>query len=217
MPTLPLVVDASLAGLIWERVRRFVVPVIEVKEDDDRFEFGLCGTWRAYGINPVLLFGKYGPGAHFSPHTDGNNVVDFNNRSLHTVIVYMNDCGDGGRTHMFTESHPLVKDDRGRLRFPPRAEHDSAEVVCGEALCFAQDLLHEGEPVGDSSEKRIIRTDVMYARDPPLCDDRAGRSAYATYLEAQRLEGQGRCLEAGRAYSRARRECPELARHLKFV
>ena len=43
----------------------------------------------------MLLFGKYGPGCHFSPHTDGNNVLDFNNRSLFTVIIYLNTCTNG--------------------------------------------------------------------------------------------------------------------------
>lgn len=57
---------------------------------------GFEGTWRACGVNEHLLFARYGPGGHFSPHTDGYTIVDFNCRSLFTVLVYLNDCGGGG-------------------------------------------------------------------------------------------------------------------------
>lgn len=59
---------------------------------------GFEGTWRACGINEHLLFARYGPGGHFSPHTDGYTIVDFNHRSLFTVLVYLNDCAVGGTT-----------------------------------------------------------------------------------------------------------------------
>lgn len=91
------VVDDALAGLIWERVKHLVVDTVEVEGEEDEFEMGLKGTWKACGINPVLLFGRYGEGCHFSPHTDGNNVVDFNTRSLYTVLIYLNTCKDGGK------------------------------------------------------------------------------------------------------------------------
>lgn len=48
------------------------------------------GTWSAYGINHELMFGRYGPGGHFAPHTDGYTVRDFNHRSLYSVIIYLN-------------------------------------------------------------------------------------------------------------------------------
>jgi hypothetical protein len=49
----------------------FSVRVYESKRHSPRIVLcaGLEGTWKAVGINPVLLFGRYTGGAHFSPHT----------------------------------------------------------------------------------------------------------------------------------------------------
>ena len=44
------------------------------------------------GLNPTLLFGRYKSGGHFAPHTDGNTIIDFNHRSLRSVIIYLSDC-----------------------------------------------------------------------------------------------------------------------------
>ena len=44
------------------------------------------------GLNPILLFGRYEEGGHFAPHTDGNTIIDFNHRSLRSVIIYLSDC-----------------------------------------------------------------------------------------------------------------------------
>lgn len=75
-----------------------------------------AGEWVATGINPCLLFGRYLQGGHFAPHTDGCTVIDFNNRTLYTVIIYLNDClvfglslmhlihsQGGGETHLMKE------------------------------------------------------------------------------------------------------------------
>lgn len=73
----------------------------------------MSGTWRAQGIYEHLLFARYDEQGHFSPHTgqqrlllstlwlteaDGYTILDFNRRSYYTVIVYLNDCADGGTT-----------------------------------------------------------------------------------------------------------------------
>lgn len=50
---------------------------------------------------------------------------------------------------------------------------------------FSQDLPHEGAPVGEGHRKIIIRTDVMYKRDPPVCADADGLEAYALWQKAQ--------------------------------
>lgn len=58
---------------------------------------GFEGTWTAVGVNGHLLFARYDHGGHFSPHTDGYTIVNFNKRSLYTLIIYLNDCDVGGK------------------------------------------------------------------------------------------------------------------------
>lgn len=208
--------EEKLAGVLWDRLKDHVVTKVVIEEDDDRFESGMQGTWEAYGINPVLLFANYGPGNHFSPHSDGNNVVDFNHRSLFSVLVYLNTCEEGGGTLIFKEKHDFIMDDHGRARYPPEAMTDKALAKCGSVLAFSQELMHEGEPVGPTSRKIIIRTDVMYRRNPPLCDEPADREAFKHFQEASLLEGQKKFVEAGNSYRKCCRLSETLARHLNI-
>lgn len=208
--------DELLADVLWQRLKAHVVPSITIPEDDVRWESGCQGTWEAVGINPILLFANYGPGNHFSPHTDGNNVVDFNHRSLYSVLVYLNTVEDGGGTLLFDKKHPFTADDQGRLRFPNDAMTDKALAQCGEVFIFSQELFHEGEPVGEGSRKIIIRTDVMYKRNPPICDEEHDKEAFRLYQQATALEGQKKFVEAGVAYKKSVRLSEELARLLNI-
>ncbi|EDQ84783.1 uncharacterized protein MONBRDRAFT_29907 [Monosiga brevicollis MX1] len=204
--------DQGLAAALWERIRPHVPARFEMKEDDEWYERGTEGEWVASGINEHLLFAHYSEGGHFSPHTDGYTIVDFNHRSLYTVIVYLNDCGAGGATLLYPPETDVsfVRDEFQRFRWTIQPTH---RVACeaGSGLVFFQTLPHEGEPVGPGTFKTIIRTDVMYRRVPPRCDDDAGRLAYSLYREAELLEADGHAPEAGQKFRRAVKLCPEFA------
>lgn len=125
------------------------------------------------------------------------------------MLVYLNTCEQGGETTLFVvpggdgarcdaEGGGLLPDDARRLRWPPEWRADAAEVVEGSVLVFSQDLPHEGAPVGEGHRKVIIRTDVMYRREPPVCADPQGLEAYALWQQAQARssEHRARCLAA---------------------
>jgi leukotriene-A4 hydrolase len=182
-------------------------------------ERGLQGTWVASGVNPVFLFTRYGPGGHFSPHTDGNTVQDLNQRSLYSVLVYLNTCEVGGDTTLFApppEAHPdaqrvFLRDTGNRLRWPADWAADSAPPIEGNVLLFRQDAPHEGSPVGQGCEKLIIRTDIMFERTPAACDDDAGRAAYALWREANSAEEKGEAMQAMALFRKSARTSPALA------
>ena len=98
------VTSEPVAAELWRRVAHLVVPRVTVEREGKLWERGLEGEWVACGINPHLLFNHYHPGGHFSPHTDGATVVDFNRRSLYSMLVYLNLCpetreGEGEMIH----------------------------------------------------------------------------------------------------------------------
>ena len=79
----------------------------------------------AVGLNPNMLFNRYHPSGHFSPHTDGYTIVDFNTRSMYSALFYLNDCPkvaelvkslvsslstQGGATRMMEESGDALGD-----------------------------------------------------------------------------------------------------------
>ncbi|KAK3256193.1 hypothetical protein CYMTET_34659 [Cymbomonas tetramitiformis] len=89
-----------IAEDLWGRVRGLFASDVRVVKDEPRWERGMEGTWRAVGVNSDLLFAKYGAGCHFSPHTDGHTIIDFNHRSLYSLLIYLNTCSGGGSTRM---------------------------------------------------------------------------------------------------------------------
>lgn len=122
--------DPALAALLWERVRAVVPPVV--------------GAWRAVGLNERLRWYRYEPGQYFRWHRDGCFARSDRERSLYTVMFYLNDDFEGGGTE-FREEPAVV--------WPRR----------GAALVFEHSLLHQGAPVR-SGTKYVLRTDAMYAR-----------------------------------------------------
>ena len=186
---------------------------VTIARDDRLWEAGLEGEWEACGVNEQLLFNRYAPGGHFSPHTDGATVVDLNRRSLYSMLLFLNRCDAGGATALFappegTSLGRFEVDAARRYRWPDAWRADCAPAEAGTALVFSQDTPHEGVPVGAGREKEIIRTDVMYRRVPPVFDDAVGREAFALHRAAQAAEGEGEHMEAMHKYRRCRRLCP---------
>ena len=55
-------------------------------------------TYVVVDINPCVRFTRYEAGGHFSWHHDGSFVYDTENRSVFTVMVYLNGGFSGGAT-----------------------------------------------------------------------------------------------------------------------
>ena len=85
---------------------------------------------------------RYAPGQFFAPHFDGSFVRGPAERSLLTLMVYLNEPPEGGETH-FVDAEVTVK---------PRA---------GLALLFDHHLLHESRTLR-AGLKYAVRSDVMF-------------------------------------------------------
>jgi hypothetical protein len=126
--------DRERAASLWEKAREYVPRRYQGRE--------------AVGFNERLRFYRYDPGQLFDWHRDGYFERPSGERSLITVLVYLNDDFTGGETSF---DEPELK--LGILKIAPRT---------GLALFFDHPLLHKGEPV-ESGRKYVLRTDVMYA------------------------------------------------------
>lgn len=121
--------DPLLASLMLHRVRAHLPPRLET-------------DWVLSGANERLRCYRYRPGQHFARHYDGYFERDTGERSLLTLMVYLNEGFEGGST---------VFHDLG-LVVTPRAGH---------ALLFQHHLLHEGCTV-HTGTKYALRSDIMY-------------------------------------------------------
>ena len=103
------------------------------------------GAWTqsgraAAGLNERLRLYRYRPGQHFDWHADMPYQRQDGQRSLLTLLVYLNDDYEGGET-----------------RFESRTVNPRA----GSALVFEHGLVHKGNSV-QSGLKFALRTDVMF-------------------------------------------------------
>jgi prolyl 4-hydroxylase len=120
--------DHALAGVLFERLRPSVP--------------ALLSGMRAAAANERLRCYRYTPGQRFAPHYDGSFYRNDVERSLLTVLVYLNEGFSGGETALL---------DVGRVIKPKT----------GMALLFQHAILHEGACV-TAGVKYVARSDVMY-------------------------------------------------------
>lgn len=120
--------DSKLADALWRRVARLVPATINHQS--------------VVGLNERLRFYRYEAGQSFGLHRDGYYKRSQSERSLLTLILYLNEAYSGGET-FFADSESLIA---------PQA---------GKALLFPHQLWHEGRAV-TQGRKYILRTDVIY-------------------------------------------------------
>jgi len=194
-----------LAELLWKRMQPFVERKITLETDHKYWQNDLQGSWLATSINENLLFGRYKEGGHFAPHTDGCTTLDFNHRSMYSIILYLNQCTLGGRTHLYQDEQlsNLVLTSQNFFTGDPKFLIDSILPTCGSALVFYHAIVHEGEAIGKNAEKYIIRTDVMYKREIPICNEPEDVEAFRLYERAKEMTNEGEAEEAMKMFRRA--------------
>jgi prolyl 4-hydroxylase len=101
----------------------------------------------AVGANECIRFYRYGPGDFFKPHQDTDFMRSPQEKSLLSIVVYLNDEFEGGE-----------------LMFPVRG--DAIKPAPGLAVLFGHRILHESAAIR-SGTKYAFRSDVMYRRTDP--------------------------------------------------
>lgn len=197
------VTHTELAERIWRRVGHLVKPCMTFAEEDEAFEVDIEGTWRPYAMNANMLFGRYLNGGHFSPHTDGTTVVDFNRRTLFSCILFLNESPWGGHTRIYSDEQigkTLKEDEGGRLTGDPSLVLGAVPPKTGRLLAFYHRQMHEGAP---AAEKYFIRTDVLYRREPEICTEPEDVEAFQLYQEAMLQAEKNECMKAQALFKRA--------------
>ena len=99
---------------------------------------------RLVGANERFRCYKYQPGMRFKPHADGSFIRNESERSVYSVLIYLNDDCEGGETTFLTQ--PLIK----------------IKPETGKVCLFQHPILHEGSIVTEGV-KYVARTDLMYS------------------------------------------------------
>ena len=83
----------ELAQFIWNSV----IPFIRRNDIEDirPYGFGNDGIWRPTHLNEAIRFTRYGDGDFFKSHRDGGFTRSNLNRSVYTLMIYLNDPDEG--------------------------------------------------------------------------------------------------------------------------
>jgi prolyl 4-hydroxylase len=121
----------DLAGTLWQRIAEHMPTRV--------------GNQRALGLNERFRVYRYERGEQFNWHRDGAFHRSPSERSLFSLLFYLNDDFSGGTTDFSGV-------EEGIMQVRPQR---------GSALAFIHPLLHRGAPVIQGC-KYVLRTDVMY-------------------------------------------------------
>lgn len=103
------------------------------------------GIYNLLELNELFRFYKYEVGQQFKMHQDVSFERDASECSFYTFMIYLNDEFEGGETVF----------QNGRIIVPKK----------GDLLIFYHPLPHQGSPI-ISGTKYVLRTDVMYRKQP---------------------------------------------------
>ncbi|EFC35281.1 predicted protein, partial [Naegleria gruberi] len=100
--TRELIIDADLASLIFDKLKTRI-DLDAISKMVTPFGVDSAGTWKACGVNEMMRFNKYQIGEYFKIHTDGQFKRNNNERSIYTLLIYLNDDFKGGETRFYND------------------------------------------------------------------------------------------------------------------
>jgi NAD+ synthetase len=161
--------DPVFARTLWNRIGRHVGNP-RIMNAYTPTDWDGTRVWRAVGVSPLLRFIRYEQGGLLVPHYDGPFIYHEGKRTLVSVIVYI-DSGVKG-----TGATRFIKDPQSNLPVSERNLDDwtrcafEEEVLSkvspdpGTCLVFDHRLLHDSEAYSGSTDKVILRTDIIFER-----------------------------------------------------
>ena len=203
-----IVMDDRLGRTLWRRLK-FSNRLTKLLPDSKPLGFNAQGEWVMSGVNPAMRLNKYKDGDYFSPHKDAQYAPSGDERSLLSLLIYLNDDYEKGETKFYFPKQAPKSDVKG-LTIAEEIESygglaDGFECVTlkpkkGFAVLFTHHLLHEAtSPEMSTSipqtERLVLRTDVLVKRKGKLLGFAIGPEEKEDYLaclnffrEAQQME-----------------------------
>ena len=103
--------------------------------------FPSSGHTTAIGLNERFRFYRYYPGQYFKPHLDGSFVRNKDERSLWTILIYLNSDMLGGGTKLFWHDVTIQPETGLLLAFLHRQPHAGNELLDGVKYVLRSDVM----------------------------------------------------------------------------
>ena len=170
-----LVLDNSLSENLWGRIHRLLFnEIIDKQVSIQPLGFNVTkGVWDLHGLNEAIRINKYSgeTKGYFGPHKDAQFCPNGDERSVMTLLIYLNDNFEDGETCFYFPKKSLLNE-KGLTIKEEISLHGGLEngYKCikivpkvGHAVLSSQSILHEALPVRNGT-KYILKTDVVVRR-----------------------------------------------------
>ena len=219
-----LVLDSEVADFISDRIEAILSTVIR-DHNIALVPLGfdvLRGNWELSGVNEALRINKYSSERRefFACHKDAQYCPSGDERSILSLVLYLNEGFKGGETcfylpknsEVYTKGMTVDEEIRAHGGLNNGFRQLKISPVKGSAVLFSQNILHESIPLKPQQtvDKFILKTDVMLKRrDKPFgfsvsIQEKEDYFKCLNYFrEAQQKELVGDKNEASQFYERA--------------
>lgn len=109
-----IVFSEDLALFQWKRIVNYFE--WEDLQFISPFGFEKESRWLAHKVNPCFMFTKYQKGDFFKMHLDGGHVQIEDDRSVLSLMIYLNDDFKGGNTVFYENGEEFVIKPKKMLR-----------------------------------------------------------------------------------------------------
>ncbi|CAF4223160.1 unnamed protein product [Rotaria sp. Silwood2] len=172
-----VVIDDRFARTLWRRLK-FSNKITKLVSNKKPLGFNVQGDWEISGVNKAMRLNKYHQDEHFGPHKDAQYAPNGDERSLLSLVIYLNDNYDKGETKFYFPKQNKKPNTKG-LTIEEEIQaygglENGYECVTikpkkGYAILFTHNLLHEAiaPQMGNSlnvTERVVLRTDVLVQR-----------------------------------------------------
>eukprot|EP01080_Neovahlkampfia_damariscottae_P007120 gene7120-11283_t len=172
-----VILDKQLSTLLWKRLNNLIKEE-QLKYKFKPFGFQVSGFWEPYSINECFRISKYeSPSNGFQPHFDNPYTKEIDEKSIFSLIIYLNDDYEGGETTIYEENLLDLTEEIEKETFDGITVKDEIKMnngikkykshiikpEIGKGLIFNHQFLHSGDPM-KKGVKYILRTDIIFQK-----------------------------------------------------
>lgn len=151
--------STKLSKKLFERIYEYI-PILQVAKEPIT-DWNKDDVYRCIGINPLFRYIDYCKNGKLIPHYD-YSFIDGNDKSLYSIVIYLDDSGDGETAFMLdADKNNWNKDlaDKGDFNYDIYLKVSPKR---GRIIVFPHHLLHCG--LESNNKKTILRSDLMFKK-----------------------------------------------------
>ncbi|CAF1314138.1 unnamed protein product [Rotaria sp. Silwood1] len=172
-----IIMDHQFARTLWRRLK-FSNKITQLVSNRKPLGFNVQGDWEMSGVNEAMRLNKYRHDEYFAPHKDAQYAPNGDERSLLSLVIYLNDNYEKGETKFYfpkaapkfnTKGLTIEEEIQAYSGLENGYECVTIKPKKGYAVLFTHNLLHAAmaphmENSLNVTERIVLRTDVLVQR-----------------------------------------------------